>query len=99
MHSPFFPAEGSSEAVRAGEVGGLRGELGAVTGEKSKKTYVGILKKSRHGCMQTDTFRSCCYRKKIAGSDQHYYCFYSFVNELVLCLLLHAFLIYEPILI
>lgn len=36
VHSPFFPAGGGSEAVREGEVGGLRGELGAVTREDSE---------------------------------------------------------------
>lgn len=35
VHSPFFPEEGSSGAVRIGETGGLRGELGAVTREDS----------------------------------------------------------------
>lgn len=98
VHSPLFPAEGSSEAVRVGEVGGLRGELGAVTGGKARKHGV-ILARRRHGRMETDSFwSSCCYRKGTPGLTQHYYCV--FLKELILCLLLHAFFFfYKPTLI
>lgn len=47
VHSPLFPPGGSSEAVMVGETGGLRGELGAVTGGRGRKcVYLG----GRYGC-------------------------------------------------
>lgn len=36
VHSPFLPAGGSSEPETVGEMGGLRGELGAVTARSKK---------------------------------------------------------------
>lgn len=37
VHSPFLPAGGSSEPETLGEMGGLRGELGAVTARKEDR--------------------------------------------------------------
>lgn len=56
VHSPFFPAGGSSEAVRVGETGGLSGELGAVTKRKKRKTCGSC------GCTYTDNSSSQSFK-------------------------------------
>lgn len=37
VHSPFLPAGGGSEPETLGEMGGLRGELGAVTAREEER--------------------------------------------------------------